>query len=159
LQMLGVPPVAGRLLTAADDVPGVARAVVISDGLWTRAFGRDKSVVGRTIQLNGRAATIAGIMPPQFQFPVGELTPTEMWVPLQVGPPNQNQRGSHYLYLLGRLKDGSNLASARQELEQFAQTSAAQAAPNVHTFAPRSTDQNAPQHPLVAYGLYDEVVG
>src|SRR5215471_9943107 len=43
LQMLGVPPVAGRSLAAEDDVPGTARSVVISDGLWKRAFGGDRS--------------------------------------------------------------------------------------------------------------------
>ncbi len=103
------------------------------------------------MQLNGRAATIVGIMPPQFQFPVGELTPSEMWTPLQLAPPNPRQRGSHFLSLLGRLKSGATVASATQELEQFAADAGKHATPMVHAFAPDT-------HPLVAYGLHDEVV-
>ncbi|HME99684.1 MAG TPA: ABC transporter permease [Terriglobia bacterium] len=152
LQMLGVPPIAGRLLTPEDDLLGAARTAVISDGLWKRAFGGEKSVIGRTVQLNGQAATIVGIMPPQFQFPVGELIAPEMWRPLQLGTPDPNRRSNHFLYLLGRLKSGTTLAGARQELQQFASAAADRAAPRTHTFRP--TD-----HPLIAYALHEEVVG
>jgi predicted permease len=159
LQMLGVPPSAGRLLSPEDDVPGGARSAVISTGLWKRAFGSDASVVGRTVQLNGRAATIVGIMPPEFEFPPGELTPIEMWVPLQLGPPDPTQRGSHFLYLLGRLKDGVSLGVARQELDRFMDASAETAAPNTHAFARKGNKRSLLEHPLVAYDLSDEVVG
>jgi predicted permease len=152
LQMLGIAPVAGRLITPQDDVTGTSRTAVISEGLWQRAFGGDRSVVGRTVQVNGVAATIVGIMPREFQFPVGELTPVEMWRPLQLGPPDPNRRGSHNFYILGRLKDGMTLAAARQELQQFVKTAGENAAPKTHTFRPSD-------HPLVAYGLHEEVVG
>jgi putative ABC transport system permease protein len=152
LQMLGVAPTLGRLLTPEDDVPGATRVAVISDGLWKRAFGGDRSVVGRTVQLQGQAATIVGIMPSEFQFPVGELVPSEMWRPLQLGPPDPNRRGSHFLYLVGRLRDGTTLTGARQELQQYVTAAAERAAPRVHTFTPHD-------HPLIAYALHDEVVG
>jgi predicted permease len=152
LQMLGVAPTLGRLLTPEDDVPGATRVAVISDGLWKRAFGGDRSVIGRTVQLQGQAATIVGIMPSQFQFPVGELVPSEMWRPLQLGPPDPNRRGNHFLYLVGRLRDGTTLESARQELQQFVVAAAERAVPRFHTFTPHD-------HPLVAYALHDEVVG
>src|SRR4029077_4532168 len=100
LQMLGVGPLAGRLLTPEDDVPGASRPVVISEGLWNQAFGRDPSALGRNVQLNNRPATIVGVMGADFQFPPGELNPAEMWVPLQLGPPNPARRGNHFLYLL-----------------------------------------------------------
>jgi len=152
LEMLGVPPIAGRWLTPEDDLPGAPRTAVISEGLWQRAFGADRSVVGRTVQLNGRAATIVGIMPAEFQFPPGELTPAEMWVPLQLGPPNPSQRGSHFLYLLGRLKTGTTLTGARQEMDRFVEGSQLGAVPGKHAFTTKD-------HPLVAYPLHDEVVG
>ena len=138
LQMLGVPPIAGRLLTPEDDVPGATRTGVISDGLWKRAFGGERSVIGRTVQLNGQAATIVGIMPPQFQFPVGELTPADMWRPLQLGTPDPNRRSNHFLFLLGRLTHGTTLASARQELQQFASAAADRAAPRTTRLGPQS---------------------
>jgi len=152
LQMLDVTPTLGRLLTPEDDVPGATRVAVISDGLWKRAFGGDRSVIGRTVQLQGQAATIVGIMPAQFQFPVGELVPSEMWRPLQLGPPDPNRRGNHFLYLAGRLRDGTTLAGARQELQQYVTGAGERADPRVHTFTPHD-------HPLVAYALHDEVVG
>ena len=152
LPMLGVTPLAGRLLTPEDDVPGAVRTAVVSEGLWKRAFGGERSVIGRTVQLNGQAATIVGIMPGEFQFPVGDLVPAEMWVPLQLGPPDPMQRGSHFLYLLGRLKDDATVASARQEMQRFVEASGQQAVPGKHAFTPQN-------HPLVAYALHDEVVG
>jgi putative ABC transport system permease protein len=152
LQMLGVAPIAGRLLTPDDDIPGAQRTAVISTGLWKRAFGSDPSVVGRSVQLNGQAATIVGIMGQDFEFPVGDLTPAEMWTPLQLGPPNPNQRGSHFLYLLGRLKTTATFASAQQELQQFVADSGARAVSGKHAFTPEN-------HPIVAYALHEEVVG
>jgi predicted permease len=152
LQMLGVGPVAGRLLTPEDDVAGAGRTAVISSGLLKRAFGSDPSVVGRSVQVNGNAATIVGIMPPDFQFPVGELVPSDMWLPLQLPPPNPNQRGSHYLYVLGRLKDSATLETARQELQRFVAESGSRATARMHVFTPDN-------HPIVAYALHEEVVG
>src|SRR5262249_38780119 len=64
--ILGVPPVIGRAFRTDEDIPGQDRVVVIGYGLWTRSFGRDPRVLGRTITLNGLPFTIIGVMPPGF---------------------------------------------------------------------------------------------
>ncbi len=150
LRMLGVSPALGRAISPDDDVPGANRVAVISEGLWQRAFGGDPSVVGRTVQVGGRNTTIVGVMPSSFSFPPGELDAPEIWVPFQLPPPNPQRRGSHFLYLLGRLKPGVKLARAQDELTRHVQESKARLGNN-HPFDPTF-------HPIVTYMLQDEVV-
>src|SRR5690606_11668036 len=59
--VLGQPPEIGRALTSSDCQPGATPVVVLSHDFWTKAFGTDPSIVGRTISLNGRPITVAGI--------------------------------------------------------------------------------------------------
>ncbi len=148
--MLGVAPMMGRLITPQDDVTGAPLVVLIGHDLWERAFGGDRNVIGRTVQVNGRNANIAGVMPPGFAFPPGELDPPEVWAPLQLGPPNPRQRGSHFLYVMGRLKNGVSASQAQQEINRHVDASRARLGQN-HPFS-------AQFHPIVTFGLHDEVV-
>ena len=147
---LGVPPMLGRTITPADDIDGAPLEIVIGYDLWQRAFAGNRGVVGRTIQVNGQNADIAGVMPPGFAFPPGELDPPEVWYPLQLGTPDPQRRGSHFLYLLGRLKPGVSEAQAQQEINRHVQDSPARWGNN-HPFSPKF-------HPIVTYPLHDEVV-
>lgn len=148
---LGVSPIIGRSITPQDDVPGAPLVVVISEGLWQRAFASDRSVVGRVIQINGRNANIAGVMPSSFTFPPGEIDAPEVWQPFQLPPPppNPQNRGSHYLYLIGRLKPGVSLKHARDEIDRHVDQSLARQGQN-HPFG-------RDFHPIVSYALHDEV--
>lgn len=152
LENLGVSPVRGRLLTPQDDRPGAPATAVLSHGLWRRAFGADNSVVGRDVYLNGQKCTIVGIMPSGFHFPPGEVEPPELWTPLQLDPAKPGSRGSHFLYLLGRLKPGVSLGQARQEVAGLVGQSGARAKPMIHAFTPDD-------HPIAMYPFQDEVVG
>src|SRR5215831_1220698 len=67
--LLGVTPQIGRLFGPQDFVPGFAYQVVISDGLWHRAYGADPNIVGRTILLDNDPLTIIGVLPPGFRHP------------------------------------------------------------------------------------------
>src|SRR5688572_5492135 len=67
--MLGVTPAMGRHMRADEDKPGAERVVLLSDGLWERRFGRDPTIVGKTLMLNEMAHTVIGVMPPRFKFP------------------------------------------------------------------------------------------
>jgi putative ABC transport system permease protein len=109
--LLGVEPILGRWFTAAEDHPD-ADVVMIGEGLWTRRFGRDLSVLNRTIQIDGKAVQVVGVMPGWFRFPVN----MEMWRPLQLTPQELAQRGSHYLTCYGRLKRGVTVEQASSEL-------------------------------------------
>jgi putative ABC transport system permease protein len=151
LETLGIQPVRGRLLTPADDRPNAPLVAVISEGLWKRAFGSDANIIGRDARVDGRTCTVVGVMPVGFQFPPGEIDPTEVWIPLQIDPANPGGRGNHFLYLLGRLSPGRSLDQARDELNRMVHHAGASASPNTHTFHPQT-------HPLVAYQLHDEVV-
>ena len=149
-QTLGVSPMLGRAILPQDDVPGAPAVIVISYGLWQRTFARDPRVIGRTLLVNGRNANIAGVMPPRFAFPPGELDPPEVWSPLQLGPPNPQRRGSHFLYLIGRLKPGVSALQAQQEIDRHVRESRARLGNN-HPFSPEF-------HPIVTYPLQSEVV-
>ncbi len=151
LPMLGVSPELGRAITPADDVAGAPQVIVISHGLWQRAFGGDGSTVGRTVQVNGQNAIVVGIMPATFTFPPGDLNPPEVWQPLQLGPANPRQRGSHFLYLVGRLNAGIALPQAMDEITRYVRQSPDLIGGNNHPFHPDN-------HPIIASPLHEEVV-
>jgi putative ABC transport system permease protein len=152
LPTLGVNPLRGRLLTAQDDTPESPAVAVISYGLWQRVFGGDPSLLSRDIRLNGVPTTVVGIMPQGFQFPPGEVDPPEVWSPLRINPASPGNRGGHFLYLLGRLRDGTSHEQAQQELQQIVNAHHEFDTPGVHEF-------NKQHHTLLGFPLHDEVVG
>jgi putative ABC transport system permease protein len=152
LVSLGVQPAKGRLLTPADGEPDAPLTAVISHGLWQRAFGADPNVLSRELRLNGQRCSIVGVMRPGFHFPPGEVDPPEVWMPLQLNPANPGGRGSHFLYLLGRVKNGISFEQARSDMARMVTAFGARSAPNFHTL-------NHKLHPLVLYPLHEEVVG
>lgn len=109
----GVAPQRGRVFTADEDQPGRDAVAVLSDGLWRRAFASDTSIVGRSIQVNGRPTTVIGVMPPSFD-------PTdsheELWTPVAFTPDRIAEHDEHYLTVVARLKPGITIAAAQQEM-------------------------------------------
>ena len=116
-RILGVQPMRGRDFTAEDNKPGAEKVVVIGYGLWQREFG-GADVVGKGVQLNGKPATVIGIMPQGFTFPGRE----ELWVPIYsefpVRPRNDPQASNPRV--MGLLKPGVSLESAEAEFTAFA---------------------------------------
>src|SRR4051812_42679584 len=124
LTALGVQPIAGRLFNKGEtDLTGPPPApnappvplppfVILSYELWQRAFGGQQGIVGQTIQVNGLAREVIGIMPPGADVMDNR---TEIWTPLGLNPGQRQNRGSHYLYLVGRLKDGVTPQAAQTE--------------------------------------------
>ena len=118
-QAVGVRPALGRALADDDDRPGAPLMAVITDGFWRAQFGADPSVVGRTLILNERPATVVGILPRGFEY----LRPYDLFV--SMGPiadsPGLNQRGNHTgFYAVGRLRSGVSVESADRELRDIA---------------------------------------
>src|SRR5215467_5663920 len=118
--ILGAEPARGRAFTAAEDQQ-IARVAIISDGLWARAFGREPSVVGRSIQLDGRTYTVIGIMPRQFVFPPrgAEMNgePADVFVPMSFLPFERQGYGMFYNHtVIARLKPGVSIEQARAEM-------------------------------------------
>src|SRR5688572_23925783 len=86
-EVLGVPATLGRTIQPQDDRQGATPVVVLSDGFWQRRFGRDPSVIGRTIRIKGHPFEVVGIAAPIFRgVYVPALMPTPMWIPLSAAP-------------------------------------------------------------------------
>jgi predicted permease len=112
---LGVAPVAGRVLRPGEDAPGQeANVAILSHRFWTRRFGQDSAIVGRTLTLNGVAHQVIGILPAGTPF----LDWTDVFRPL--ARTSDAQRGSWELMGLGRLKPGVTLEAARTDLRRVA---------------------------------------
>jgi predicted permease len=111
---LGVSAQYGRTFDAAETRPNGPRVTILSNEVWKSAFGGSPNVLGSDVEINGVRRTVIGIMPPQFDVADGHI---EVWNPLVIDPANRTQgRGSHFLYLIGRLAPGATLATANAEL-------------------------------------------
>jgi putative ABC transport system permease protein len=112
--ILGVNPIRGRWFSADEDHPD-PNVVVIGEGLWTRRYARDESLVGRDIRINDVSFKVVGIMPEWFRF----TNRSELWTPAAFTPQQIAQRGSHYLNCYGRLKPGVTVRQAEIELQEI----------------------------------------
>jgi putative ABC transport system permease protein len=118
-RVMGVQPAIGRAFAKDEDVPGRGRVAVISDRLWREQFNADAAAVGRDITLNGTRHRIVGVMPPGFEFPPGRLRQApDVWVPIAENI--EPMRGRHFLYVVGRLKDGTSVAQADADISAIA---------------------------------------
>ena len=151
LETLGVAPIKGRLISQADDAPGVAPVADISYGTWQSVFGGDPAIIGRQTFLDGTKCTVIGVMPKGFQFPPGEQEPAQIWSALQIDPAKPGNRGSHNYYLLGRTKPGVTPAQAQGELASLVQSYGEHRVPKTHGFNPQN-------HTIVSFPLQAEVV-
>jgi predicted permease len=116
-RIVGVAPVMGRDFTAADNKPGAEKTLILGDEIWRRDFAADPNIIGQSVRVNGKAATIIGVMPAGFKFPFSE----ELWTPLYNEFPPQ-PRGDLRLgannnapAVMGRLKPGVTLDQVNAE--------------------------------------------
>ncbi len=121
-ELLGMQPSLGRSFVQGEDEPG-HHVAILSDVLWHRQFGADPGVIGRAVNLNGRAYTVVGVMPRGFQFPV-QSEARDLWVTFsrdgEVDDPKDKpataMRGDHYLNAIARLKSNVTLEQANADL-------------------------------------------
>ncbi|HJT81543.1 MAG TPA: ABC transporter permease [Chthoniobacterales bacterium] len=126
-KIIGMKPVLGRDFTAEDNKPGAPKTAILGDEIWRRDFNADPNIVGQGVTINGKPATIIGVMPRGFKFPVSE----ELWTPLyNEWPPTP--RGELFLgansrapAVMGRLKTGISLDQANAEMIAIARSIAA----------------------------------
>ena len=114
--LLATPPLMGRTFTQADTTAGPVREAVISYGVWQTNFGADRDIVGRRVFLNGGQATIIGVMPREFDFPIG----AQIWAPMAMDTPEMQTRGDHTLEVVARLKPKVSLDQARADMNAIA---------------------------------------
>lgn len=149
---LGLRPARGREFNASDEIPGNGRSVILSDRLWRNRFAADPHILGRKITLDSEPFTVAGVMPPGTEHPGNEYhgvahgQTVDLWFPFTFrGDPNQ--RGSHYLEVIGRLKPGVAAPQAQAEMNAL-----------IAQFAREHPDALAGWQALVT-PLYTEIVG
>ena len=113
---LQTPPALGRVFTDAEARPGADKVVVISHALWQTHFAGDRSVLGRTIHLNGTPMTVIGVMPAGFDFPRPD---TAIWMPFAFTDAQRSdaERGHEFSTMIARLKPGAGLAGVQRELD------------------------------------------
>jgi putative ABC transport system permease protein len=113
--MLGVSPLLGRSFAADEDRPGAPPAVIVSHEFWQQRLSANPNVIGTSISINGRPATIVGVMRPRFTFPGA----TAVWFP--AGEPNDPRaRGQHSYTILGRLAPSVAMTTANREVAGIA---------------------------------------
>jgi putative ABC transport system permease protein len=118
--LLGVAPMLGRTLVPDDDKPSEnGRVVILSEQLFRKRFNSDPAIVNQAITLDGRPYTVVGVMPASFEFPI-QNEPVELWTSIagdaSGSEPITDQRGAHFLQVIGRLKPGVTKEQAQAEL-------------------------------------------
>jgi putative ABC transport system permease protein len=122
--LLGVTPQSGRLFQKGDDERGATRVVVLTDRVWRNQYGGDPRIVGQAIRLDGDVYTVAGVAPASVTFPAN----IDIYVPFQYAPYmlDPQNRGSHSLFAIGRVKDGVTMEAANEEVMNVAKRLATQ---------------------------------
>jgi putative ABC transport system permease protein len=116
--LLKMSPLTGRTFTDDDAEAGATPVVILSHELWQRRFGAQADLIGQTIRLDDRNYTVAGVMPPAFDFPDKE---TELWSPMTLAADAANDRGSFFMYGIARLNPGVTFQQAQSELDGIGQ--------------------------------------
>jgi len=121
--LLGIKMKIGRDFVLDEEKPGATRVAILNHGFWQRRFGGEEAVIGRTINLNGNPTTVVGVLPAHFAL----LLPAEAHVPanLDVWTPHavdyaKQERHSHGMTVIGRLKHGVTVAQAQAEMDAIA---------------------------------------
>jgi hypothetical protein len=115
--VMGLRPVMGRLLNAGDDGPKAEGAVVLTYRFWTTAFRSDPAVIGKTIRLSDRPATIVGVLEPSVPYPQEtEIIANVVTSPHHLDATMVQGRVHRMTELFGRLSPGVDLEAARAEL-------------------------------------------
>jgi putative ABC transport system permease protein len=114
--LLGMRAQLGRTISSPDFEPGHTSVVVVSYGFWQQRLGGNAGVIGSRVRLNGQEYTVIGVMPSDFEYPMG----VEVWGPLDLHLAEQADRAGHYLQVIGRLKPRVSISQAQADLQTIA---------------------------------------
>ena len=116
---LGVEPILGRTFTEEEDLPGQDTVAVLEHGFWSRQFGGDTSIVGKTISLDDQKIIVVGVMPPGFALPFHNF-PTDIWVPMGLDWATWGNRTSFTKFVpVARLKPGVTYEQAADDMRRI----------------------------------------
>jgi predicted permease len=125
--ILGVKPVMGRNFISADDQRGAAPVAMISAGFWKRRLSGEPDVVGKSITLDGKAFTIVGVIPPDFELKIDNFSTSDVYAPV-VHWNNDllfNRGAGLGFHGIGRLKTDTSLEKARADFAEVTKNLAA----------------------------------
>jgi predicted permease len=120
---LGVSVARGQAFSAADEGTSGRDVAILSDALWRRRYGGDPNIVGHVVDVDGKSATIVGILPTGFQFPLPGIggEPAELFVPYRMTAAFEQQRANSYdAFLVARLAPGISIDVARRAVSGVA---------------------------------------
>ncbi len=151
-RVLGIQPELGREFDYKAEIPGNGLQVVLSDRLWRSRFGADPDIVGRKLTLNAQPFTVIGVMPAGAEHPGNEYhsvaygETVDVWWPFSFAG-NSNNRGSHFIEGIGRLKAGVSAEQARAEMN------------TIMAQIGREHSSNGTSWKVLVIPLYSEIVG
>jgi predicted permease len=149
LEALAVQPEHGRWFRREETRAGGPALVMLSYDLWQSDFGARQDLVGQTIEVDGLTREVIGIMPAGFDLMDRHV---QLWQPLQLAPAIRQYRASHFLSVVGRLKDDVTPVQAEAELASLVASWGERVGARGHVFAPR-------EHVMQMEPLQDEIVG
>ncbi|MGQ0733860.1 MAG: ABC transporter permease [Acidobacteriota bacterium] len=149
LETLAVPAARGRWFTRAETRANGPRLAILSHEIWQSAFAGREDIVGQMVDVDGVRREVVGVMPAGFDVMDNRV---EVWLPLQLDPTNRRNRGSHYLYLIGRLKDDRSEERAQAELATLVKTWGERVGVKQHVFSDDG-------HALQMEPVQEEIVG
>ena len=114
--LLALRPVIGRNFTPEDERTGAESVTIIGHAMWKSRYGEDVGILGKPIRLDGKPATIVGVMPEGEQFPSN----TEIWTPIVLTADQQQKRDNRFLQIFGRLRSDVSRSQANTELSGIA---------------------------------------
>ena len=115
-------PLLGRVIVPADELPGAPSVVVLGYDVWRTRFASDPGVIGRSVHLGEVGATVVGVMPERFAFPVAH----ELWTQFRPYAFDATPRGGPGITIFGRLAPGISLGAAQAELTTLGRRAAAE---------------------------------
>jgi putative ABC transport system permease protein len=120
---LDVSAAAGRTFTKDEEQPGREKVTILTHDFWRRRYASDPSILNKTLMLNGQPYTVVGIMSEDFNFPPNN---SDILLPFIITDKLKEERGNHYVRMMGRLKPGVTFAQANADLGAIARRLEAQ---------------------------------
>src|SRR5438477_12119621 len=119
-RIVNVSPIMGRDFTADDNKPGAEKTTILGYEIWKRDFGGDPNIPGQSVRINGKAATIIGVMPQNFTFPISEELCVPLYNEFPLVPREDPRANNSAPAILGRLKDNVSLDQTNAEFSALA---------------------------------------
>src|SRR5579863_2946977 len=113
-QVFGVQPLMGRTYLPGEEEDGKNQVVVLSYEVWQSYFGGDRNILNQAVKLDGQAYTIIGVMPAGFRYPLG--TRNLIYTPRLIDRSWMQNRGSHWMRNVARMKDGVTIEQAQADM-------------------------------------------